>query len=100
MRANRLELSKANRELARSSTYHFCEIGRGVVDFPVVLHALRDFPGWLIVETDGYEVPPGGRGRKPANQQEGPAEARADLTELDANVMFLAARYEERRKAF
>jgi hypothetical protein len=25
-----------------------------------VLQALRGFQGWLIVELDGYEVPPGG----------------------------------------
>lgn len=54
------ELAQANRDLVRSNAYHFCEIGRGAVDFPAVLHALRGFQGWLIVELDGYEVPPGG----------------------------------------
>jgi inosose dehydratase len=54
------ELARANRDLVRSNPYHFCEIGRGAVDFPAVLRALRGFQGWLIVELDGYEVPPGG----------------------------------------
>jgi inosose dehydratase len=54
------ELAQANRDLVRSNAYHFCEIGRGAVDFPAVLRALRGFQGWLIVELDGYEVPPGG----------------------------------------
>ena len=54
------ELAQANRDLVRSGAYHFCEIGRGAVDFPAVLHALSGFQGWLIVELDGYEVPPGG----------------------------------------
>ena len=54
------ELARANRDLVRSNAYHFCEIGRGAVDFQAVLHALRGFQGWLIVELDGYEVPPGG----------------------------------------
>jgi inosose dehydratase len=54
------ELAQTNHDLVRSNAYHFCEIGRGVVDFPAVLHALRGFQGWLIVELDGYEVPPGG----------------------------------------
>jgi inosose dehydratase len=54
------ELAQANRDLVRSRVYYFCEIGRGAVDFRAVLHALRGFEGWLIVELDGYEVPPGG----------------------------------------
>jgi len=54
------ELAQANRDLVRSNAYHFCEIGRGTVDFQAVLHVLRGFQGWLIVELDGYEVPPGG----------------------------------------
>ena len=53
-------LAQGNRDLVRKSPYHFCEIGRGVVDFHAVLNALRGFQGWLIVELDGYEVPPGG----------------------------------------
>ncbi len=54
------ELARANRALVRSNAYYFCEIGRGAVDFRAVLHALRSFQGWLIVELDGYEVPSGG----------------------------------------
>ena len=54
------ELAQANRDLVRSRAYHFCEIGRGAVDFYAVLHALRGFQGWMIVELDGDEVPPGG----------------------------------------
>jgi inosose dehydratase len=54
------EQAQANRDLVRPTAYHFCEIGRGAVDFQAVLHALRGFQGWLIVELDGYEVPPGG----------------------------------------
>jgi inosose dehydratase len=54
------ELAHTNRDLVRSNPYHFCEIGRGVVDFQAVLQALRGFQGWLIVELDGYEVPSGG----------------------------------------
>jgi inosose dehydratase len=54
------ELAQANRALVRSRAYYFCEIGRGAVDFHAVLHALRGFRGWLIVELDGDEVPPGG----------------------------------------
>jgi len=54
------ELARANRALVRSRAYYFCEIGRGAVDFRAVLHALRGFQGWLIVELDGNEVPPGG----------------------------------------
>jgi inosose dehydratase len=54
------ELAHANRDLVRRNAYRFCEIGRGVVDFAAVLDALRGFQGWLIVELDGYELPPGG----------------------------------------
>jgi len=54
------ELAQANRDLVRANAYHFCEIGRGTVNFPNVLRALRGFKGWLIVELDGYEVPAGG----------------------------------------
>ena len=56
------ELARKDRNLARHVKYRFCEIGRGVVDFPRVVEALRglDSPHWIIVELDGYEVPPGG----------------------------------------
>ena len=56
------ELARKDRNLARHVKYRFCEIGRGVVDFPRVVETLRglDSPHWIIVELDGYEVPPGG----------------------------------------
>lgn len=40
----------------------FCEIGRGVVDFPAVVASLREsgFEGWAIVELDRFQPPPGG----------------------------------------
>jgi inosose dehydratase len=40
----------------------FCEIGRGVVDFPAVTASLREsqFQGWVIVELDSFEPPAGG----------------------------------------
>ena len=65
------QLVQANRDLVRSNVYHFCEIGHGAVDFRGVLHALRDFQGWLIVELDGYEVPPGGPAESAQINKEG-----------------------------
>lgn len=55
-------LARQDRNLVRHTSYHFCEIGRGVVDFAAVLRAIHDvdFRGWVIVELDGYEPPPGG----------------------------------------
>jgi inosose dehydratase len=60
VRKDAAELAQANRALVRSRAYHFCEIGRGAVDFHAVLRALRGFQGWLIVELDSNEAPPGG----------------------------------------
>ncbi|PYU94245.1 MAG: hypothetical protein DMG25_07205 [Acidobacteria bacterium] len=56
------ELARQNRDLARHTRYHFCEIGRGVVDFPRIVGTLRRLSQshWIIVELDGYEPPPGG----------------------------------------
>ena len=56
------ELARQNRDLVRHTKYHFCEIGRGVVDFPRIVETLRGLgsPHWIIVELDGYEPPPGG----------------------------------------
>ena len=56
------QLAHKDRNLVRHEKYHFCEIGRGVVNFPSILAALRDisFKGWVIVELDGYQVPSGG----------------------------------------
>ncbi len=55
-------LARKNRALARRKKYRFCEIGDGVVNFRGVLQAFREvnFRGWIIVELDGYELPPGG----------------------------------------
>jgi len=56
------EQARQNRDSVRKSKYHFSEIGTGVVDFPKILQALGavNFRGWVIVELDGYVVPPGG----------------------------------------
>ena len=45
-----------------SVKWFFCEIGRGVVDYPAVVASLRAtrFHGWGIVELDSFEVPAGG----------------------------------------
>jgi inosose dehydratase len=55
-------LALQNRASAKKMKYLFCEIGRGVVNFPAIVAALRDvqFRGWAVVEFDGYEPPPGG----------------------------------------
>ena len=49
---------------ARHAKYHFCEVGQGVVNFPAIVKAFRDaqFKGWVIVELDSFEPPPGGPG--------------------------------------
>lgn len=64
LRKDVAKLARQNRDLVRHSRYHFCEIGRGVVNFPAILQAFKDvnFRGWVIVELDGYEVPAGGPG--------------------------------------
>ena len=56
------KLAAENRDQVRSVKYHFCEIGAGAVDFTAILAAMRDtrFSGWVIVELDAYEPPPGG----------------------------------------
>jgi sugar phosphate isomerase/epimerase len=55
-------LARKDRNLVRHEKYHFCEVGRGAVNFQAILRALRDiaFTGWIIVELDGYQPPPGG----------------------------------------
>ncbi len=62
LRQDIAEQARHNRDSVRKSKYHFCEIGQGVVNFPAILNALRavNFRGWIIVELDGYVVPPGG----------------------------------------
>jgi inosose dehydratase len=54
--------ARVNRASIRKAKVRFCEVGRGVVNFPAVLKALDDvhFTGWIIVELDAYEAPPGG----------------------------------------
>ena len=56
------QLARKDRNLVRHEKYYFCEMGRGVVNFPAILGALRSvaFKGWIIVELDGYRVPSGG----------------------------------------
>ena len=51
-----------DRTLVRQGNYCFCEIGQGAVDFPAILRAFRDvqFTGWVILELDDFEPPPGG----------------------------------------
>lgn len=53
-----------NRAAIRKAKVRFCELGHGAVNFPAVLKALDDvhFAGWIIVELDAYEAPPGGPG--------------------------------------
>ena len=62
LRKNIAAQARQNRDLVRHSKYHFCEIGKGVVDFPPILAELRKLPApyWIIVELDAYEPPPGG----------------------------------------
>ena len=62
LRKDVAKLARQNRDLAPHSRYQFCEIGRGVVDFPRIVSALRELtsPYWIIVELDAYEPPPGG----------------------------------------
>lgn len=62
LRKDAAEAALENRDSARHLKYHFCEIGRGVVDFPRVVEAVRGVaqPFWIIVELDAYELPPGG----------------------------------------
>ncbi|HXJ92262.1 MAG TPA: sugar phosphate isomerase/epimerase [Terriglobia bacterium] len=56
------KLAAQNRDQVRTAKYHFCEIGTGAVDFAAILAAMREtrFSGWVIVELDAYEPPPGG----------------------------------------
>jgi sugar phosphate isomerase/epimerase len=62
VRQDAAEAARKDRNLARPMKYHFCEIGRGAVDFPRALQALRALtsPYWIIVELDGSQPPPGG----------------------------------------
>jgi len=54
--------ARTNRAEVRKASIRFCELGRGSVDFPAILKAIDDvhFTGWIIVELDAYQPPPGG----------------------------------------
>jgi inosose dehydratase len=56
--------ARVSRAQVRKAKFRFCELGRGAVNFPAVLKALDDvhFTGWIIVELDAYQAPPGGPG--------------------------------------
>jgi inosose dehydratase len=62
VRRDAYELARQDRDAAEKLKFRFCEIGRGVLDFPAVTASLRDvqFRGWVIVELDRFEPPPGG----------------------------------------
>jgi inosose dehydratase len=73
VRRDVMELARKDRNLVRRSRYHFCEIGTGAVDFAAIVQAIRDtqFKGWIIIELDGYEVPPGGPAESARMNKEG-----------------------------
>jgi inosose dehydratase len=54
--------AKDDRASIRKAKVRFCEVGHGVVDYPAVLRALDEvnFTGWIVVELDAYQQPPGG----------------------------------------
>jgi inosose dehydratase len=62
LRRDAYELARQNRDQVGKLKAWFCEIGRGVVDFHAVTASLREshFQGWMIVELDRFEPPPGG----------------------------------------
>ena len=62
VRRDAYELAQQRPVAPQALTMRFCEIGRGVVDFPAVVASLREsgFEGWAIVELDRFQPPPGG----------------------------------------
>ncbi len=62
VRRDAYKLARQNRDASEKLKFSFCEIGRGVVDFPAVTASLRAgrFQSWVIVELDRFEPPPGG----------------------------------------
>lgn len=62
VRRDAAERAAKSRDSVRRERYVFCEIGTGAVNFPSIIQAFRDtaFPGWVIVELDGYKRGPGG----------------------------------------
>jgi inosose dehydratase len=51
-----------NRPAIRKAKVRFCEVGHGAVDYPAVIRTLDEvhFTGWIVVELDAYQQPPGG----------------------------------------
>jgi len=62
LRRDAYDLARRDPDAARRMPIRFCEIGRGLVDFPAVTASLRQggFQGWVIVELDRFVPPPGG----------------------------------------
>ncbi len=62
VRRDAYELARQDRNTAENLKLRFCEIGRGVVDFPAVTASLREaqFQGYVIVELDSFTPPAGG----------------------------------------
>jgi inosose dehydratase len=62
LRRDAYDLARQNRAAASSLKHYFCEVGKGVVDFPSVTASVQQsgFQGWLIVELDSYVQPAGG----------------------------------------
>jgi len=62
VRRDAYEIARQNPDASDQLKMRFCEIGRGVVDFSAVAASLREsqFQGWVIVELDRFEPPPGG----------------------------------------
>ena len=73
--------ARQDRSLVEGKGPPFCEIGRGVVDFPAVVQAMRAarFSGWGIVELDGGNSTRGGADASAV-------ENRAALRKLGFNV--------------
>jgi len=61
VRRDAYDLARQNPDAAGRLKTRFCEIGRGVVDFPAIMTSLREarFQGWVIVGLDAYALPPG-----------------------------------------
>ena len=103
LRADVATLARRNPALVRRKKYLFCELGAGVVGFPAILSALREirFPGWIIVELDGYERWSGrGRCERPEEQASGtePGIKRVSLDQYDASLLRAPAAHPGSRK--
>lgn len=62
VRREAYETARQDRDQVEKLKAWFCEVGRGVVDYPTVTASLRasQFRGWAIVELDRFEPLPGG----------------------------------------